>query len=132
MRILEIIEAIESDDSDNELARTELRELCDSAKEQGITLDINIGNDSVGVIWIGRDTAPKGVGAKIMRELCNIADRHDLVIYLHVAGGMRGLARYYERFDFEVDDPEDAEYPHADEESYGEEISMSREPRLIF
>ena len=63
-----------------------------------------------------------------MQRLCGFADDHRLEIVLNVAGGSRGLVSYYERFGFEPDYDND-EHDEANEDSFGYEVFMFRDPQ---
>lgn len=110
--------------------RNDCRQLSAEAKAAGVTLDLDFGEDSILLIEISRYGSPKGAAAPFMERLCAIADANDLSIMLHVAGGYRALVSYYERFGFEIDEGgNEDEHAQADEDSFGFEVAMYREPR---
>lgn len=118
------------EDGTGEEWRRELPEIKARANAKHVELDIEGGIDSINLVYIGRmNGAKRGDAAEIIRALCRLADQHNLMIHLAVAGGMKGLVRYYERFGFEMD-YNYAEDPHEDEDedSFGEELTMTREP----
>jgi hypothetical protein len=122
--------------------RGDLRQIVSDAAAMHVELEVETGVDSILLIHIerlGSKGGEKGAGAKVLWKLCELADQNDLMIFLHVAGGMRALVDYYGRFGFEMDEdqqtreaPDDPseEHPDADEDSYGYEVHMYRAPRL--
>jgi ribosomal protein S18 acetylase RimI-like enzyme len=116
--------------------RQGLRDLVANAAAKGVKLEVETGEDSILLIEIERLGPARGAGAEVMRELCAFADENNLMIFLHVAQGMRRLVSYYESFGFEMEEdyemgPEEREeHPDADEHSYGYEVAMYRAPRV--
>lgn len=121
--------------------RNDLRQIATDAKAEHVELEVESGVDSILLVHIERMGSlggVKGAGAKVIWKLCDLADQNDLMIYLHVAGGMRRLVDYYGQFGFEMDEmqyddggqPEGEPHPNADEDSYGYEVHMYRAPRF--
>lgn len=108
--------------------QSDIKEMIAWAKTQGVDLDIDVENQKLYLVEISRRVnSPRGAGAKVMERLCGFADDHGLEIVLHVAGGSKGLVAYYERFGFEAEYED--EHDQADEDSFGYEVFMFREPR---
>lgn len=122
-RLIDIVEGKSSKEE-------ELQSVIDNAINNGVVLDAQLFNDNtIGLVDIERTAGSKGSGKQVLSDLCNFADKHDLEIILHVAGGMYKLIDLYRSFGFEFDETDNEDHPVGDEHSIGYEVEMYRIPR---
>ncbi len=105
--------------SEKHKAHDDLVALADKATRMGVTLRLQqTSSRKVYLDFIERmPTAQKGVGADIMKMLCDLADHWRFVIYTYAWAADPKLIEYYSQFGFE-EDP-----------SGGDEAAMRRLPK---
>ncbi len=77
-----------------------LQNLVLSAHERGVELDVDLQDDHIWVANIERHEAKAGVGARILRDLMEISDHHDIPIRGRVVDNPERLLKYYQSLGF--------------------------------
>ena len=123
-KLIDILESIS-------FKEDELQSIISVAASNGVILDAQLFNDTtIGLVDIERKSGTKGSGQQVLSELCDFADKYNMEIILHVAGGMYKLIELYRSFGFEFDESDDEDHPDGDEHSMGYDVEMYRIPRV--
>lgn len=77
-----------------------LQNLILDAQKRGVELDIDLQEDHIWVANIERHEAKAGVGARILRDLMEISDHHDVPIRGRVVDNPERLLKYYQSLGF--------------------------------
>lgn len=86
---------------DDALIEAEMQEIVDRYAALGVRCEPYLHDVEIFIDSLGRDRqnpATKGLGARLMREMCAVADRHGLPIELTHMRDEPGLGLYYSQF----------------------------------
>lgn len=89
-----------------------IRRVSDYLYGKGLGVNVVLEEDpysknEVTLIWFENESGQKGVATSVMAEMCKYADQMKVVINLVINPHERGLIKYYEKFGFVQDGPEE-------------------------